>query len=393
MKKILAIEKLVHGGLGLCRAENGVIFVDAVAPGDSIEIETDTIQKIQKTMHVHAFSLITPSAMRRKPSCPYFGVCGGCNWLHLTYEAQLAIKKQIISETLARIGKIKDIPDLAVFSSPEFSYRRRVQFKIDAQKKTIGFYKRRSNDIVEIDSCPLLCDPINALLGKIRENTASIKPHIDEVKAIAGNNSDGLFSTVASYPCFTNISTANTEIYCDGYVFPVLGNGFFQGNRFCASQLGAWVAEQCCGNMFLDLYGGSGFFSVYLAKKFKTGLLAESVPSHTNMAEKTFIKNGISSVQIRNGHTMTILQQIIAEKTPIDWCIVDPPRTGLEKGMCEALNKAECRNIIYVSCDIATQARDAGILINQMGYHIKKSAFFDMYPQTHHMETVLVLSR
>jgi len=393
MKKILTVEKLVHGGKGICRTDEGVIFVDMVAPGDTIEIETDAIQKIQKTMHATAISIHTPSAMRRKAQCPYFGICGGCDWLYLTYESQIAIKKQIISETLTRLGKIKEIPDIETFTSPEFSYRRRVQFKIDSRKKKAGFFKKKSSDIVDINTCPLLCDPINTFLGKIRENLGTIKPHIDEVKAIAGNDANGAYSTVASYPCFADASTANTEICCEGLVFPVLGNGFFQGNRFCTPQLGAWAAAHCKGDMFLDLYGGSGFFSVFLAKNFKKGLLVESIPSHTNMAEKTFVKNGITSVQIKNAQAMTVLNHVATEKTSIDWCVVDPPRTGLEKGMCAALHAANCRTILYVSCDVATQARDAGILINQMGYRLEKTAFFDMYPQTHHMETVMILSR
>jgi 23S rRNA (uracil1939-C5)-methyltransferase len=164
---------------------------------------------------------------------------------------------------------------------------------------------------------------------------------------------------------------------------------------FLAPKLGMLAAEWCTGETFIDLYGGSGFFSVFVAKTFTQGVCVETGGDHISKARETFSRNGITSVAAEKCSALDFLRRAAAggKNFKADCCIADPPRTGLERGVAAALAELGPKNILYVSCNPATQARDAGFLINQYGYRCLKAALADCYPQTHHIESVMLLSR
>jgi 23S rRNA (uracil1939-C5)-methyltransferase len=396
--KTVLIEKIVHGGFGLSRTDEGVIFVEGTMPGETVEAVIDAGSRTGGALLATCATVVKPSPHRRLPVCPLYGTCGGCDWQHMAYDAQLSIKEGIFRESLVRIGRIADIPSITVIASPEQGYRRRVQFKIDPANKKAGFFRKKSNEVVELSYCPLLCEPLNGLLGALPSLFGRLAPGTHEFKAIAGDPScctaeKTQVPVLASAPVIPGVTGPRTMIRCGLYVFPVSGGGFFQGNRFLAPQLGQLAAEWCGGKMFLDLYGGSGFFSVYAASKFTKGILVETEEDHLTMARETFRRNGITSVTAEKSTARDFLQRMVSHKSKIDCCIVDPPRTGLERGVAQDLSRIGPPSILSVSCDPATQARDAGFLINKCGYHCEKAALFDLYPQTHHLETVLLLSR
>jgi 23S rRNA (uracil1939-C5)-methyltransferase len=396
METILKIEKLVHGGLGLSRTEQGIVFVADVLPGETVRAVME--RPMAGQARAACSEVIEPSVSRRLPPCPLAGVCGGCDWLHIEYKKQLSIKEEIFRECLVRTGKIKDIPDITAHASPEFGYRRRVQVKIDRVKGTAGFYKRKSNEVISVSHCPLLCDSLNDFLSRLPNHLSTFPKKTEQVKAIAGTAPEPQkitkgYSLVASSPVIQGFTVERTEIQVESLRFSVAGSSFFQSNIFLCGPLGRYAAEWLEGESFCDLYGGAGFFSAFVAPRFSGGILVDNEESHVAEAKSNFAENGITNVS-SVAQTAAVFVETLGRGNKKPTCvIVDPPRTGLDERTRLGISKILPPVILYVSCDPATQARDAGFFVNAHGYRIEKAALFDFYPQTHHLETVLLLKR
>jgi 23S rRNA (uracil1939-C5)-methyltransferase len=386
MKKLLHIEKLVHGGLGLARTDEGVLFVSDVLPGEKVDALPDTKPTGQKG--ALPLTIVEPSPHRRKPPCVYFGICGGCDWLFGDYEVQLSSKKAIFIECLKRIGKIASMPDFEVFPSPEFGYRRRVQFKIDRIKNAIGFYKRKSREVVPIRHCPLLTPGLNSLLAVSEDIIQRLSPTLTQMKCIEGEH-----HCIASSPVIVSRTFPFTDIRIGNHSFVVSGDGFFQGNAYLCEKLGTWGKDIVHGDLFVDLYGGVGFFSIMLHRCFSTGLIVDNVESQIILARRNLHQNGISHIIARAEDAEQFLSKCCRSHSSIDCLIVDPPRQGLTKKIREKIVQCLPSTLFYVSCNPSTQARDIGFFIHTAGYFINKMALFDLYPNTHHMETIIVLRR
>jgi 23S rRNA (uracil1939-C5)-methyltransferase len=237
-----------------------------------------------------------------------------------------------------------------------------------------------------VRECPLLVNPLNTLLNSIAGRKVSLPRTIKDLSAIAGD--DG---AVASSPVIAGTTADKVTISAGNKVFEVSGSGFFQGNRPLLERLGSWAHAKAGGGRCVDLYGGSGFFSVMLADRFKEGLLIESESREAATAATNFKRNGIAHFSAIQG-TAEHLTSYAGTK-PVDCLIVDPPRPGLTKEVRTAIAALKPLTILYVSCNPSTQARDAGYFVNQEGYSISAAALFDLYPNTHHIETILVLEK
>ena len=253
MEPIVTIEKLVHGGLGLARTDRGVVLVSDVAPGEKVRVIPDGARGGQPC--ARPVEIVEPAACRRAPPCEHFGTCGGCDWLHITYDAQLSIKGGIFVECLERIGKIRLNDACEVFPSPEFGYRQRCQFKIGRLPAKAGFYKRKSRTVVSIARCPLLVLPLNVVLEALPRLVGQLPSDTHQVRAIAGT--DG---TIASSPVLRNVTVDTTVLRTGNHSFTVSGDSFFQGNRHVSEKLGTWPLDVLDGGYCVDLYGGVGFF-------------------------------------------------------------------------------------------------------------------------------------
>jgi 23S rRNA (uracil1939-C5)-methyltransferase len=396
MEKILTIEKLIHGGLGLSRTEHGIVFVSDVLPGETVRATME--RPVAGQARAVCTEVIEPSVSRRQPPCPLAGVCGGCNWLHIEYQKQLSIKKEIFRECLIRTGKLHDIPDIATHASPEFGYRRRVQIKIDRTKSVAGFYKKKSTEVVPVSRCPLLCDSLNFFLSNLPKHISTFPKTLQQVKAVAGEAPELQkvnkgYSLVASSPVIQGITGKRTEVHVESFRFAVSGNSFFQSNIFLCGALGHCASEWLSGETFCDLYGGTGFFSAFVAPRFLSGMLVDNEESHVAEAIKNLAENGIVTVSSIAQTAAGFVEALGRGNKKPTCIIVDPPRTGLDERVRLGIAKILPPVIFYVSCDPATQARDAGYFVNTHGYHVEKAALFDFYPQTHHLETVLLLQR
>jgi len=174
-------------------------------------------------------------------------------------------------------------------------------------------------------------------------------------------------------------------------VFTVSGDSFFQGNRFLLEKLGYRVKEYASGNFFVDMYGGVGFFSVMLADNFSQGLLIESSRDLAGLAQKNISRNAFNHIATDAVSAEHFFKESVHSLPVPDCIIIDPPRPGLTRQVREGIRNLQPRTVVYISCNPSTQARDAGFFVKKCGYKIEKAALFDLYPQTHHIESVLLL--
>jgi 23S rRNA (uracil1939-C5)-methyltransferase len=373
----VTIEKVVFGGHGLIRTSEGVVFVPGVLPGEQVEITPPV--KMRGTCFSELKRIIAASPSRREPLCPYFGVCGGCDWMYIAYDEQVRIKKEIYKESFRKVAQHTSFPEPEVITSPETGYRMRARLQIN-QKGEAGFFRGNSNEIVRIKSCPLLSERLNTLFDL--EYPVNHDKRKNELRVIDGDLS------MASDPHVKGLTTSCTDVTVDGKVFKVNGGDFFQSNRFVNLQLGTWFRPFIGGDFCIDLYGGSGFFSMMVASQFKLGLLVESVRSQVDNANANFTRNGINNFKAVCSESEKLLS--VCSKHP-DCMIVDPPRPGLTREVRSAIAKLKPRTIVYVSCNISTQARDSEYFVKEIGYSIRKTAIFDCYPNTSHIESVMIL--
>lgn len=383
---LLQIEKLIFGGLGLARTDNGVVLVDQALPGESVAAE---LSGTQGGLQIYSiYDIIKPSPLRRKPRCSFYGTCGGCDWQHIASDAQSAFKKEIFAESLLRIGKITTVSCIETFPSPEWEYRFRTQLKIDRPGEDVGFYRKKTHTVIPIDHCPLLVKEINTLLRKQRKTVLAVPQSVSQIKVIAGTN-----NTLASFPVIRGMTQAKTEIEIQGIRFIVYGGSFFQGNRFLLEKLGTWAKPCAQGRFFVDMFGGTGFFSLMLGKAFSGGVLVEGVKEQAEYARRNFSHNGYDHIQTLAMTAEAFCAGFSGKYPSPDCLLVDPPRAGLTKEVRYGIRTMNPRMIVYISCNPSTQARDIGFFVHQCGYSILKAALFDLYPQTHHLETGIILCR
>ncbi len=375
--KTVTVEKMVFGGFGLARTDSGVLFIENGLPGEVLEVVSES--KKHDCTVARAMKIVNHSQLRREPPCRHAGICGGCDWLFIQYSGQLQFKKEIFIDCLKRIGKLENFPEPEIHASPEFNYRIRAQIKVD-QNGVCGFFRRKTNDIVAIEHCPLLCEQINDLLKTINGKPEHIPG--GNLRVISGD--DGLTSD----PLLPSITKREVSLKVGNFTFEVNGGCFFQGNRFMLEKLGNWAKPLVGGDFCVDLFGGTGFFSIMLSANFKSGLLIESMEKQVQMARKNYTSNGISSFNALHCPAEQI-QSIIPGKP--DLLIIDPPRPGLTKKAREGVKMIGAQKILYVSCNPSTQARDISFLTKQCGYAVEKMALFDLYPNTHHLETAVLL--
>jgi 23S rRNA (uracil1939-C5)-methyltransferase len=379
----VTIEKLVHGGLGLSRSAEGVILVESVLPGEVAEIEI--VRRQGGVAVARCVALLEQSPHRTQPGCAYASICGGCDWQHIDYREQVRQKQAIVIECLQRIGRLKTVPSIEIFPSAPWKYRLRAQFKVDRHHQAIGFFRQNSHDVVAIKRCPLLVDGLDALLTRQSEVLALLPQDTVEIKAVCGDN-----GAVATSPGITGFSQASTSITVGSAVFTVAGDAFFQGNRHLLQAFGEWARPYAGGDCCIDMFGGAGFFSLMLSDRFKSGILVESMPQLVCQAQANFSANRVAAF---TAITQSAESFFIDKRNRIrpDCLIVDPPRQGLTPAVRNGIAQLKPATLLSVSCDPATQARDIGFFIDKCGYRIERAALFDLYPQTHHIETMVLL--
>jgi 23S rRNA (uracil1939-C5)-methyltransferase len=390
----LQIEKLVYGGDGLSRVDGEVLFTPFVLPGETVEAErTESRKHVQRTRLV---KVETQSADRVTAPCPVFGRCGGCQYQHATYEAQLRYKRDILVETLRRVGKIElDAESIAIESGEPFGYRNRAQFHFEHGR--IGYREMNSRKLVAIEQCPISSPKINEVIGRLSRMVRdrrwprfveSLEVFTDE-RQVQWNVLESeqpvakrFFEWLADEAPGTVMGPL--EYAVNGDLFQVSGTSFFQVNRFLLPRLADLAIGEARGAEAWDLYAGAGLFSLPLARTFPKVVAVEAGRSAGDLRENAH--RARARVEVVSEQTEVFLTKA---KTAPGFVLADPPRAGLGKAATSRLAELRPETLVILACDPATLARDLAALAPV--YEIKKLTLVDLFPQTFHMETIVRL--
>jgi 23S rRNA (uracil1939-C5)-methyltransferase len=379
------IEKIVANGYGLAFAEGLTMFVSLAVIGDVVRVRIT--KKTGKIAFAEIVEVIEPSAFRTEPACKYFGRCGGCDFQQMSAEAQLAAKLSILQDCLKRIGKINFPHEIPIHASPKpFAYRTRTRLTADTRTNKLGFFRRNSNEVFDIDECLILSENLQKSLTELRETIEFEELWADlvEVEIASGDTETSTFSD----EILSETKAISFKFGEFNYWFNA--KTFFQGNPNLIEKLIETAIGDVNGETALELFCGVGLFSLPLAKRFEKVFAVESNETSIEFAKKNAELARIENIEF----TAQDASEFFDEFTPqnIDFILVDPPRTGVERTTLDAIISFDPKQISYVSCDPATLARDLKILIEN-GYELEKIEAFDLFPQTHHVETIAKLHR
>lgn len=380
------IEKIVPNGFGLAFAENLTVFVALAAKGDRLRVRIK--KKKGKAAFAEIVEIIKPSPDRAEPKCVYFGRCGGCNFQQLNYAAQLEAKVEIIRDSLTRIGKIKYEKEIQVIGSPKpYGSRARAQWHLDTRRRKFGYFKRGSHEIVDVETCPILTEETHKILTDLRREIVweSFWSETVEIEAASGENEISVYSAEIVERTREISFAANGERYFYD------AQTFFQGNPFLIEDLTETALKGAGGETALDLYCGVGLFTLPLAKVFRKTIGVEASEKAAAFARKNIERaRQIERADIFAEKVGDWLAENAKDLRGIDFALLDPPRAGADKETIESLLRIEPKQISYVSCEPSVLARDLRLFC-ESGYKIESIAAVDLFPQTHHVETIVRL--
>jgi 23S rRNA (uracil1939-C5)-methyltransferase len=378
----VTIERILPGGAGLAHADGRTLLVALAAPGDRVRVRIERVQG--RVAFASIAEIISPSPVRVEPLCPYFGLCGGCDFQQLGYEAQLSAKVEIVRDCLRRIAQIEFTGNIPITASPNiWQYRSRAQWQHDSQKKHLGYFERASHRVCDVAACPVLVpsleETLESLRGQMKESL--LPEEATELQAVAGDDGASLAPPVPGHP------TREVSRRIAGHHYRFSAEGFFQINHELLEPLIAAALGDSEGDAAIDLYCGVGLFTLPLARRFTRVFGVEASAAAINYARRNLEGAHLDNASFEINRVSDWLAENSERLAPVDFVLLDPPRAGAEDGAIDGILALQPRHISYVSCDPATLARDLKILAAR-GYRLDSIAAFDMFPQTHHVETV-----
>lgn len=386
----LQIETLTNMGQGLGRHDGWVVMVRFSLPGERIRAR---IYRNDKNFsEADLIEVLDPSPQRIEAPCPVFGQCGGCQYQHLDYEAQLEWKTRQVKELLQHMVGIETEVLPAIPSPKQYGYRSKLTPHFPKPKRDnivkIGFLRQGSrSSYVEIEHCPLISEEMNERLVELREQTKRKqleKPFKKGATLLIREHADGV----------TSDPKAIIREQVGAIVFSFPAGEFFQNNPSILESFTAYVGKQACqgGSRYLvDAYCGSGLFCLTAAHRFEQAVGIEVSEFSLQYAIKNAEANGLENARFVLGDAASIFDRIDfdGDETSV---IIDPPRKGSNEEFLEQLIAFAPRKVVYVSCNPATQMRDLRALVDG-GYTIEEVQPFDLFPQTKHLECIVTLSR
>jgi len=383
----VVIERILPGGDGIAHAGGKTILVGLAAPGDHLRVRID--RKHGKIAFASIVDIIERSTSRVSPACSYFGRCGGCDFQQLSYEAQLAAKVSIIRDCLRRIARIDYQHEIPITPSPSaWQYRSSARWKFDPVKSHLGYFESGSHSVCDVTECPILVpalqETLQTLRGRMNEGTLPLGA--TEFEAVAGDEG------VSVAPPVEERETLEVGSTILGDRFAFSADTFFQINQQILPSLIEAAIGDAGGETALDLYCGAGLFTLQLARRFSRVTGVEAHQGAVSFARRNLSGASLSNANIKCSTVGEYLRNRTEIISQVDLILLDPPRSGVEKGVIEAIVSIRPKRMTYVSCDPATLARDLKPLI-AAGYALDSIAAFDMFPQTHHVETVARLSK
>jgi 23S rRNA (uracil1939-C5)-methyltransferase len=407
------ITAMTFGPFGVGRMNDRTVLVPNATPGDLLEVSD--VRERAGHLFARAEHVLRPGPARRIPPCPYVPRCGGCDWQEIAYPAQVRFKAQVIARTLNGALGLKLDPAALVEPAPaEFGYRARVRFKAGRGGR-LGFYEPGSRRLVEIDRCLIAAEQIRLP----RELAAAIE--CDEIEVVADRGREIFVAHLARPPTPAVIGRARRLVEPDraiagavlltaktreviGEVSIVLSlepgleveidaDLFSQVNRPQNLKLVAAVMEMARlspGARVLDLFCGAGNFSLPAARRGARVTGVDAEPLAVKAAARNAIRLGLEHAEFAAMDSAELARFLLRARYRPDVAIIDPPRSGA-RTLIEPLVKMRPARLIYVSCDVATLARDLKLL-SEGGYEVAALRGFDFFPNTHHVELVTVLT-
>jgi 23S rRNA (uracil1939-C5)-methyltransferase len=410
----LTIEKLVPGGDGFLRLPDGqALFVRGGAPGDRIRL--GSVEKQRGTWRSNDYELLSPSPDRVTPECPVAASCGGCDLMHLSRVSELAQKTSMLKEALERVAGVAFTPDTLTSSEAVSGYRSRVRFHVGQHGK-LGFFARGTHQLVEVPGCAVADPRINQALASIRrlarrfpealsgfsdvelratrtDVIARFVPR-DGIKPIAAEpflRALGKELRVAATEREAQALSERRSLTSDVFV-EIPADAFSQINEPVNRELVAAVVAgaQARGlTSFCDLFAGVGNFALPLARMGLTGVMVERTPSAVVAAQRAAVEQGIPKLKARTADAAKALADLVREGQRFDLVVLDPPREGAPE-VVAGIPGLSPRAVAYVACDPVTLSRDLKPLL-AAGLAISSVQAFDMFPRTHHFETLVWL--
>jgi 23S rRNA (uracil1939-C5)-methyltransferase len=425
----VALEQMVYGGAALTRHQGKAVFVDGGIAGEEVEVE---IREEKADYLIGTLSqILVPSPHRIEPRCSLFGQCGGCQWQHIEYAAQLKFKEYILTEQLRRIGGFENPKVLPIIPMEEpWRYRQKARFGLRTvgEKVSLGFYKTGTRHPIELEDCPVLDSQIMTIYRRLRDDCRrSIKPFVGfctvEVRSSfqavqilvsrsmrvrqsfepMGEAVKGLppvkgfhqrvlrRNAPLGYMTFFGDPLISYQI--DGLSFQVQPTSFFQANREQAERMFTNSIElmEINGGRILDAYCGVGVLTLMAARFADEAVGVEIVPSAIEDARANARINQVTNVRFVEGLFQNLLTRFTGERW--DGIILDPPREGVAgRKVLRQLARMGPDRILYVSCNPTTLARDCRRLCEH-GYTLGLVQPVDMFPHTYHIEAIAFLEK
>src|SRR5688572_24170247 len=388
----VVIERIIPGGLGLAHADSRTVMVALAAPGDRLRVRVDRVKG--NVAFASIVEILEPAPVRVEPPCPYFGRCGGCNFQQLSYPAQLAAKVEIIRDCLRRLGGIEDVPAFEITPAPnEWHYRARAQWQYASVRRWLGYFEANSRDVCDVAECAVLVPELQRQLEGLREQMTQgeLPDDARHFRAVVGDEGVSVAAGVRS----PSVSEGKYRDQAAEIIRTIAGeryhlnaNSFFQTNLELVPALIDSALGDARGETAIELYSGVGLFTVPLARRFASVIAVEDDAAATDFSRRNLAEAGLSNTDVVN---QDVGDWLDCCEGYIDFLLLDPPRTGAESRVISGIVRLKPRRICYVSCDPATLARDLKKLVAG-GYSISSIQAFDMFPQTHHVETVVHLT-
>lgn len=417
------IESLDHEGRGVAHVEGKAVFVEGALPGE--QVDYSVFKKKPKVEFANVTKIQRSSPWRVEPQCPNFGICGGCSMQHLDPSAQVAAKQRILEDALWHVGKVKSDRILPPIYGPYWEYRRRARLSVKyvekKEKVLVGFNEKRTRYVTNMESCAVLPGRISGLIPHLKDmiERLSVKRRLPQIEVVAGEDCDLLvfrildpltecdekilreFSDrhaaaiylqpkgVDSIHPFHPAKSANLHYSLPefGLTMPFLPSDFtqvnFSVNRSMVRRAIDLLAPKA-GEKIADLFCGLGNFTLPIAR---SGALVTGMEGSAVLVERgtqNAVKNGISNARFE---VADLFEKKGIDLSGYDKLLIDPPRAGAHE-LVQALKEKLPRRIVYVSCDPATLARDAGILVHSKGYVLDSAGVINMFPHTSHVESI-----
>jgi 23S rRNA (uracil1939-C5)-methyltransferase len=421
----MEVLSLAQDGRGVARPQGKTVFVAGALPGEVVmAVRTRQHRRYDEADSVE---VLTASADRVSPACEHFGTCGGCALQHLEGTRQVEVKQSHLAEQFSRLGQVEPGRWLPALRGPALGYRRRARLGVKYVTKKgrvlVGFRERAKPYIADIRSCPVLADPVGGMIEDLAGlvGALSIRERLPQFEVAVAENATALVARVLDAPTDEDLALMRefaarhrVEFYLQPggletvapldepatpleYTLP--GRGiqvrfapidFIQVNAGINAQaveLASSLLDAQPGDTVLDLFCGLGNFTLPLARQaaYVTGVEGEA--GLVERARANAARNGIANAEFHVADLSTDPGDAAWAGRPFQRVLLDPPRAGAA-GVLPLLGRLRPERIVYVSCHPASLARDAGVLVNELGFRLQAAGVMDMFPHTAHVESI-----